>query len=333
MANRSHAGHAAQGRQPHRINAPGKRIFLVLLGMLFASFFAGAANVGAAELAAKSPLLGQWLDAKGKRATPIRLSRIKAATNDAGHCNDVGKQSGFNNLRIDGQKIATGKTQETQGVKYQVISALNGSVSSIVLLGNDANVSNVVNFAAINQTLARLLRNAIAQSFECQSNVARLKGSDFDFTLSVKIVAVTREWISLRQNSSDDCGGAHPNSNSSLSTFDLKSGEKMALSRWLTGGKQDRTTYTPPAQLNNIIIQQAIAELKSAQPNENQECIDLLASYKDEYGLSLSKTGMVFSTGFPHVAQACDAEIDIPDVKLQAFLTKEGKDALRQARH
>jgi hypothetical protein len=327
MANQSHARHVAQGRQPRRINAPGKRIFLVLLGMLFASLFAGAATVGAAEWAATSPLFGQWLDAKGKRGASIRLSRIKAATNDAGHCNDVGKQSGFNNLRIDGQKIATGKTQEAQGIKYQVISALNGSVSSIVLLGNDASV------AAINQTLAQMLRNAIAQSFECQANVARLKGSDFDFTLSVKIVAVMREWISLRQNSSDDCGGPHPNSNSSLSTFDLKSGEKMALSRWLAGGKQDRATYTPPAPLNNMIIQQAIAELTSAQSNENQECIDLLASYKDGYGLSLTKTGMVFSTAFPHVAQACDVEIDLPDVKLQAFLTKEGKDALKQSRH
>lgn len=45
----------------------------------------------------------------------------------------------------------------------------------------------------------------------------------------------------------------------------------------------------------------------------------------NEYKLRLTKTGIVFSTSFPHVIQACDEDVEITYRQLQPFLTQTGE--------
>lgn len=228
------------------------------------------------------------------------------------------------------QEITVGDVQQQNGISYRRLSALNGAVRSMELIGEGDK------FAAINQKFLDGLRGAIDDSFFCQANLDKMtsangmKKQDSAYAYRTSIVSVTGRWITLSEGGGGNCGRNHPTNGGTIYTVDAGSGEKLELSAWLKGEKKYGYLYTPPEKLNDLIIRQAIRQSKKSHPRGDEEdraCLHILGSNEDGYTLSLGKKGLVFSTDLSHSVAACNEDVEIPYEKLQPFLTKEGKNA------
>lgn len=230
--------------------------------------------------------------------------------------------------RIDAQKIMTGEIQKLDGISYRTISALDGHVTSIELLGEGDK------YAFINKKLRNGLRDAIGGFFACQASLDEMTSEnglakeDSQYSQWIRIVSFNGRWITLSDSVNSTCGGPHPITDGTIYTLDTSNGEKLDLLKWLKSEKKNDYFYSPSEKLNGLILRQAIYQSNKNHPGDH-ECQDLLVSYDDGYKLALGKTGIVFSTYFSHSAAACDEDVEIPYAKLQPFFTKEGKEAAK----
>jgi hypothetical protein len=75
-----------------------------------------------------------------------------------------------------------------------------------------------------------------------------------------------------------------------------------------------------PEPLNKLIL----SHLASPRSRDD-ECWQVLEENR-EYQLSLGQTGIVFSTAFPHVVQACNESVQIPYPELLPFMNDKGRE-------
>ena len=115
-----------------------------------------------------------------------------------------------------------------------------------------------------------------------------------------------------------DCGGVHPFSSWSRSTWDLTTGKPESLWAWVRG---DATS-----KLKKLIADRAVKSRLAFNPKEAKEkpnCIETLRDNKD-YQVSIGVKGLMFSHNFPHVSQACNDSIEIEYNLLRPFLSPHG---------
>lgn len=238
------------------------------------------------------------------------------------------------------EKVAFGEEQTFNSRRYRVLSALEGAVKSVELIGESKTM------AVLNTLLSNELKVGISAYYGCPTNGEGYSGKSGknekpDYDSSTAPVFWNDQWISFVSRSSGNCGGAYPFSGFSYINWNLTTGQIANLWEWIKNSKKKDGfpqhdpyyfNYSAPESLNVIIAKKAIKQRLAFNPKEASEennCLDVIKDNK-EYMIHLSKNGMIFSQAFPHVTQACGDDIEIPYGQLMPFLTKKGRDAVSE---
>ncbi|MDP1772811.1 MAG: hypothetical protein Q8L15_11050 [Methylobacter sp.] len=277
-------------------------------------------------------LTGQWQKPGDPKTVPIRLSRVvqttQKETEAEGYLEPACESDAYvTKLKEVQQKVISGKPENYHGIPYRRLGAnlfSTDRVESIEILDGSKPT------LAINKLLRDAFQNNINGYFECKG-INRF----YSFASSVDIVFIDKNWLSIREWSSGDCGGAYPFSDSSYRNFDRVQGKEVNVWTFFKNARNADASLEYDAyyfnfgaseSLNKTILSYYKAR-KSPYPNDiesDKECQEAVETNKS-YKLALSKNGIVFSTPFPHVKQACDEDIEVPYKKLLPFMTEAGK--------
>ena len=266
--------------------------------------------------AARGDLLdGTWSAADGSRQLPIALTRVHVDGDDAADC------GGSAAAAYNAARVASVKPIESTGADgLRTVSALDGHVS-VVELPPDA--PHAVEF---NAAMRSWLDAQIAEYFGCGDGTPQT-GGDADFRQQRDIEWRAGTWLVLRESYELYCGGAHPSGGVSYQTWDLASGTVVDPWEWIRDSKA-RCDYSAdcgraaPDKLNAILLARA------SRNKDGDECADAVNENR-AYGVRPSRTGLVFTTDFAHVIQACDEDIEVPFAELTPFLTAHGMARLK----
>jgi hypothetical protein len=276
-------------------------------------------------------LQGQWSGPEGASTARIRLKRFKTlASHSYLSCEDLAPGS-----RFGAQKRQVSTTQTLpDGRQYRVLSVLDGAISTLELVGEGNGL------ASLNEHLANELRVGVAGYFRCPGpnelpTPASIKTKKPDYSSSIALLFWNERWVSLAQNSRGDCG-THLFSDTSRSTWALSTGAPVNLWRWIAASRKPdalpdyddyNLNYAAPEKLNRLIVAKAVKArppFNSRDAQAESGCLDALTT-NTEYEITLGAKGLVFSHHFPHVAQACNDDIEIAYSQLLPFLSAEGK--------
>jgi|GEM_PF-1078425 len=271
--------------------------------------------------AENNELTGLWQKPGDPKTVPIRLSRVvqttQKETEAEGYLEPACESDAyFAKLQEVQQKVVVGKRQNYHGIPYQHLGAnLLGPdrVESIEILEDSKPT------LAINKLLHDAFQKNIDGYFECKG-ISRF----FSYSSSVDIVFMDKNWLSVREWSGGDCGGAHPFADSSYRNFDRIQGKEVNVWTFFKNARNSEES------LNKVILSY-YKPRKSLNPSDieaDKECQEAVETNKS-YKLALSKNGIMFSTSFPHVIQACDEDIEVPYKKLLPFMTEAGKKAIK----
>lgn len=261
-------------------------------------------------------LEGQWSDAQGKRAKPIRLTRVTVISKNTGSCSGEanGYVDAYNVPRVSSQRITVGAIKEFEGKRYREVSAAKQHVTTIELLEDGESL------ARINSSLHDKLTRGIAGYFECQTSLERDGGGkdrDPNFGVEVQLKFWNSRWMSVVETNSWEAAGRGPIGNRFPTTWDIATGKEVMLWGWVKHPKvendQDPSVGSPSQEL--------VREIES-------QMHDKCSVHDGKYKLGLGKKGIVFFT-LESGRGLCTDEIEIPYQRLQRFLTKEGKAAVQ----
>lgn len=278
-------------------------------------------------------LEGQWSGPTGAPTALIRLKRFKTLEwfTPLVICEILAPGSRFGAQK---RQVSTKQTLPNSK-QYRVLSVLDGAISTLELVGEGDGL------ASLNERLANELRIGAASYFDCpvsgeEPTPTSIKTKKPDYSSSIALLFWNERWVSLAQNSSGDCGGLYPFSDTNRSTWALSAGTQVNLWTWIAAShKPDALpdydayylNYAAPEKLNRLIVAKAVEARLAFNPKEAQEvpnCLDELTT-NTEYEITLGTKGLVFSHHFPHVIQACSDDIEIAYSSLLPFLSAEGK--------
>jgi hypothetical protein len=270
----------------------------------------GDSPTGHWSLRAVAPdrLEGEWADPKGQRKAPIVLTRSYADPDGKGSCDDADNAlaDAFNGPRLDAQKVAR-QAAAFQHRPYVKLSMLGGAIEALAFAPAEPGM------AGVNKLFERFARAGMQRYFDCSA-----AGQEFNSGMTIKYWS--KNWMSIGQRREGYCGGAYPFHEVQQRTVDIAGGREVDLWTWFKHASKDNS-QVPPA------LQKLILSGEGADTSD-PECGPLLIEER-YYQLSLGEKGMVFSTIFPHAAQACDMDIVVPYAKLAPFLNEPGKVALK----
>lgn len=290
---------------------------------------------------------GRWSKPGQKESLPVRLVRVplptpeKQTTTEKEFARECASDAYNLALEVPPQVVA-GEVTQFEGRRYRV-----HSVSAATAGGDSLRVSVIEllepgpQVEAINRRLMKSLPRTLEQMkkslYWCRRNNLDSGGEDGEEMEWTEPKFWTDRWLSVEDRHSSNCGGAHPSAGGSYSTWDLATGKQVNLWTWFRNSRKPDSnpryagyyfSYAAPEKLNDIIVKAAVRQSKAGRPKEPDSCVDALEA-NAEYRLRLGKEGIVFSTVFPHVNQACDEDVEIPYRKLLPFLTKAGAEAVK----
>lgn len=226
-------------------------------------------------------------------------------------------------------RINHGKARQVGGQRFHVLSTLDGAVSSLALTGHEVGITR------INARLENELWGNALGYLSCPP----LEDGKPDYEAHVDLTYRDEAWVSFISWNAGYCGGAYPFHGFSFSTWNVNTGDEVNLWTWIRDSRKpdahpdfDRFSinYAAPPKLNEQITDQAVRQRLLPDAGDAippDECVDVLRE-NNGYQIRLSTHGLVFNPSFPHVAQACDDDIEIPYARLVPFLTEEGKSAV-----
>lgn len=270
-------------------------------------------------------MAGTWAAADGSRKAPIQLTRLAGAGKTLGSGCDAGGPNparlAFNGPRVASQKL---KVEQSGGLRY--ISALDGNVSMIEL------PDSMPHAARFNATMRAWFADQITGYYECA--FSSFNGIP-DYRDMYEIDLLSPPWLVEKETYSAFCGGAHPSGGvAGYAVWNLATGKTVDPWDFIKGShwdyikevnhcdSADTCLRRPPARLRAIIA------ARFRHDNDETDCADAIDGNMD-LQLHPEKTGLVFSTTFAHVIQACDEDIELPWKTLAPFLTAKGKAAMR----
>lgn len=268
-------------------------------------------------------ITGNWSNPTKTKSLPIQLTRFKSISSNHSSISSCSPELGVFNPavypQVLSQKIAYSGEKNLNGRRYRVSSALEGAVKSVELIGESETIG------LLNVLLANELRAGMLGYYGCPTigerdsrKIGQTEKPDYQF--SIEPLFWNEQWISFVTRSSGYCGGAHPFSDYSYSTWNLTTGKELNPWEWIKNSKVSES-------LNRIITKKAIKQrlaLYRKVASEESGCLDAI-QVNSQYQIRLGKTGFVFTQVFPHVAQACTDDIEITYGELMPFLTKKGK--------
>jgi alpha-tubulin suppressor-like RCC1 family protein len=268
---------------------------------------------------------GTWASSDGKRRLPIRLVRVAAPQPGAGDsCGWA-----FEGPRVKWEERAI----VPQPDSMHLVSVLNGHVSMTEL------PLSLPHAERFNKAMHDWLDGKIAEYFGCAS-AGGMQG--FDFNASYEIELLAPPWLVAREGYSAYCGGAHPDGGvAGYALWDLATGKPVEAWDWLKESHWDYMENVarcaraedcvrrPPPELAALIV------ARYAKDNaDNGNCEGAMDGDAIDYLLlHPSERGLVFSTTFAHVIQACDEDIEIDWDTLAPYLTAQGRSAMNSLRH
>jgi len=277
-------------------------------------------STGSWELAAAhgDTMSGTWSDADATRTLPIRLSRVPVKGDPGAACGQFEsdpQQDAYNAPRVDAEPLST--TTAADGSR--TVRA-RGNQLSVVELPDSA-----PHAGAFNAAMRNWLREQIVAYFDCAS--ATRAGDKVDFNQQREFELRAGAWVVVRESFELYCGGAYPNGGVGYETWNLEDGKPADLWSWIRDSKR-KCDYSSdcgsaaPDALNTLLLELA------SRNKDGDECADAVNENRS-YGLRPSRTGLVFTTSFAHVIQACDEDIEVPYAKVEPFLTDLGRQQLK----
>ncbi|WP_443747154.1 hypothetical protein [Asticcacaulis solisilvae] len=269
-------------------------------------------------------LTGTWTE-KGK-SLPIALTAVPLKKDD-----DAGQPCGSDAFTLPRftKPVVTIKPARVDGIAYSRI---------LVDIGKQFPDSGFETFQlagttpAIRRINAELYKDVPTDAghagyFACVQGALAQNGMDGNLSTTITPETLTPGFMVESYSEDEYCGGAHPDSGTTYSTWDLSKGTRIDLDTMLTPAALTRTVHGKGTK-NQYVETAYTAPFKAMIlhdfPTPDPDCKEALDS-ADFWSMRLTKAGMAFTPLLPHVAMACTDDAVIPFAKLQPYLTPAGK--------
>ena len=271
---------------------------------------------------------------KGKTEA-ILLTRVQTATKGKENQEDCRFYGGgdshrlydaFNAPRLNATAIKSGETATFMEKPYKAITALNGEVASVELLGDDSSVETG------NEALRKEFMSDIVGSLVCRDESPGRYYSQG----KVRLRFWNADWLSWSSHGEGDCGGAHPFFGFDTKTIDLHTGKELNLWSWLRlvkkqGEQSDQIceflkNSCLPAKLHKLIKKTKVTYEDTYC--KGQDFHDMVSG---GYTIGINERGIAF---IPELAEpyrgmrTCYAHYTITFSDLQPYLTEAGSAAI-----
>jgi hypothetical protein len=166
-----------------------------------------------------------------------------------------------------------------------------------------------------------------AAYFTCSMAALAQNGLDGDASSALTPIVLTRNFLVVQDSESDDCGGAHPNSSVTFTTWDLRTGTKVNLYDWFTKLALTQTTNDAGSKDAYVTVAFTPAFRKlidQAFPRGDPDCVDAEHG-ADDWEPHLTPKGVAFTPQFSHAEMACTEDAVIPFASLAPYLGPAGK--------
>lgn len=263
---------------------------------------------------------GLWTAGDGQRSVPISLKRA-ASNADVDQCSErnvvfsaplVAAQKAKE--LVDEQKAIV--TESRYGNhRYRTVSVLNGRVQTIELPEDGYKAEN------LNKAMRNWMRTQITEYYGCQAGMNDRQSdgtaSAPDFEQNMTPEFWDGQLLVVKESYSAYCGGAYPSAGiAGYTTWNLTTDQAVDPWTWIRLSKTKHGDEVPE-KLNAIILARA------TRNKGGDDCSDSVNENRN-YLLRPSKKGLVFSTSFAHVIQACNEDIEVPYGELLPHLTPAG---------
>jgi hypothetical protein len=267
------------------------------------------------ETVTDTSITGKWVDLKKNSSQPIKLSLLGSCSDDEDNSESACGCNLFNNPieKLPPVKIDTAKNS-TQ-LPYRTFSLQSGNIDMVwfELMGGSSTIKK------INQVICKGYPPNANEFFSCRRGTLAAFGSvDAEYGSTIKPYLITSRLLVVSKSENGFCGGAHPFSGVTYSTFDLVTGDEVSVSSWVQSIEDNE-------KFRSLILSQN--PIDTTDP-DNKECNDMLLE-NSSFSVRLDTEGLVFYTEFGHCCQACDEEFLVSFQELAPFLTEEGKNAMK----
>ena len=264
-------------------------------------------------------LRGTWQG--GGKTLPIVLTQVALGPDDQGTCGSFAFLAPRLRPVTERRTAATINRVAITRIDYHVAPWFKDSVS----LSSFAIAPRMPGDAAINRQLglAPDTPGSDADYQECVSANIAVQGADGSFELLNEPYVLRPKFLTVSQQASYFCGGAHPDSESSWRTFDRATGKLLDPARWFGKAGSDDGAVDGAAALlmPTPALRRAIVRRMTFGFSECRETV-AAANY---WYTGLAGTGIVFAPSLPHVAMACSDDVVVPFAALRPYLNPAGK--------
>ena len=264
-------------------------------------------------------LRGTWQG--GGKTLPIVLTLVALGQDDPGTCESRAFLAPRLRPVTERRTAATINRIAVTRIDYHVAPWLKDSVS----LRSFAITPRMPGDAAIKKQLrlAPDTPGSEADYRECVSANIVAQGTDGAFDLMNEPYVLRPKFLTVSQQASYFCGGAHPSFESSWRTFDRATGKLLNPARWFgKAGSDDGAAegagplVMPTSALRRVIVRRMTFVAA--------ECREAVAA-ADYWYTGLTGTGIVFAPSLPHAATACSDAVVVPFAALRPYLNAAGK--------
>jgi hypothetical protein len=184
----------------------------------------------------------------------------------------------------------------------------------------------------VNNALEKELAHHRLRAAECLQGLD-FNGEEFDVVATVELF--TRHLLSVVRQGNSFCGGAHPNHEMYVNTYNLDSGVESSVEDLLDGEMDSaaiRKLIGSAEGVGKEAISRLVAELyfQRYEPN-TEDCRDVIRRNENDGALAFatlqyfSDHGLVVTPELPHVAMACADPVVIPYREFRPFLRKNSQ--------
>lgn len=263
-----------------------------------------------------SALAGSWSD--GRRTFPFRLSRVPGDDEGTPCGSDLFSAPRWRPLAV------TRAARVQDGVRYVQLTYHAGPAFPDVALDGFALPGDDPATRRINADLRKQVPGPDADWHACITGGLDMHGVDGDYRASLQPTLITARWLAADLQTEEDCGGVHPNNNTTPLAWDRRTGAAVDLAGWLNDAALQRhgADRTPPFAVTPAFRRVLI---RAADPDT--DCREGLAG-ADFWDVGLARTGLTFQPELGHADQACAEATPVPWATLRPYLSAAGRAAL-----
>lgn len=272
-------------------------------------------------------LTGTWRDSR--KALPVTLSMIPwhATAEYFTPCSS----DAFNQPREQPARVTT-KDATLGAVPYRVLSMSFGGrfdaeVVSFELLGDTPGVRR------FNAARRRELHEEEKNVFDCARSDRDISPGGADYSSRTAPTIVTEHWAVIEQNVDADCGGAHPNNDTFVTTWRLDTGDKVDVWSWFLPAAAAVQHHGHGAEAYaTVAIRKPLRALLRRGWRRTDEGCGAVGALAEEWAVYPTTKGLGFLPDLPHVDQACAEEVVLPWTRVLPLLNEAGQDAVSSFR-